>query len=83
MGYCVVYKYSDFFFFFCSYVVNFDFPRNIEDYVHRIGRTGRAGYVVFSVACIGTAKGGTLPFFPKFDFFFVPVINVFLFLLCK
>merc|ERR1711933_4610 len=24
-------------------VVNFDFPMNIEDYVHRIGRTGRAG----------------------------------------
>ncbi|XP_068750067.1 probable ATP-dependent RNA helicase DDX43 isoform X2 [Montipora capricornis] len=24
-------------------VLNFDFPRNIEDYVHRIGRTGRAG----------------------------------------
>ena len=25
------------------YVVNFDMPNNIEDYVHRIGRTGRAG----------------------------------------
>ena len=24
-------------------VVNFDFPTHIEDYVHRIGRTGRAG----------------------------------------
>jgi ATP-dependent RNA helicase DDX5/DBP2 len=24
-------------------VVNFDFPGNLEDYVHRIGRTGRAG----------------------------------------
>ena len=27
--------------FFC--VVNYDFPLNIEDYIHRIGRTGRAG----------------------------------------
>ena len=24
-------------------VINYDFPGNIEDYVHRIGRTGRAG----------------------------------------
>lgn len=24
-------------------VVNYDFPTGIEDYVHRIGRTGRAG----------------------------------------
>ncbi|KAL4670970.1 hypothetical protein H8959_003679 [Pygathrix nigripes] len=26
-----------------THVYNFDFPRNIEEYVHRIGRTGRAG----------------------------------------
>ncbi|PVU88705.1 hypothetical protein BB559_005444 [Furculomyces boomerangus] len=26
-----------------KFVVNFDFPTNVEDYVHRIGRTGRAG----------------------------------------
>lgn len=24
-------------------VINYDFPSNMEDYVHRIGRTGRAG----------------------------------------
>ena len=26
-----------------EWVINFDMPRQIEDYVHRIGRTGRAG----------------------------------------
>ncbi len=31
-------------------VVNFDMPNNIEDYVHRIGRTGRAGATGVSVS---------------------------------
>jgi ATP-dependent RNA helicase DDX5/DBP2 len=26
-----------------QFVINYDMPNNIEDYVHRIGRTGRAG----------------------------------------
>lgn len=28
-----------------SHVINFDLPENAEDYVHRIGRTGRAGAI--------------------------------------
>jgi ATP-dependent RNA helicase DDX3X len=26
-----------------AHVINYDFPKNIDSYVHRIGRTGRAG----------------------------------------
>ena len=26
-----------------SYVINYDMAKSIEDYTHRIGRTGRAG----------------------------------------
>jgi superfamily II DNA/RNA helicase len=32
-----------------SHIINFDLPTNVEDYVHRIGRTGRAG--AKGVAC--------------------------------
>jgi ATP-dependent RNA helicase RhlE len=39
-----------------SHVVNFDFPVNPEDYVHRIGRTGRA-----------EALGEAISFVPKSD----------------
>ena len=39
-----------------SQVVNFDFPVNPEDYVHRIGRTGRA-----------EAQGEAISFVPKGD----------------
>ena len=28
-----------------AFVVNYDYPNNVEDYIHRIGRTARAGAV--------------------------------------
>jgi len=33
-----------------THVINFDLPADIDDYVHRIGRTGRAGNVGKSTA---------------------------------
>jgi ATP-dependent RNA helicase DDX3X len=33
-----------------SHVVNYDLPSDIDDYVHRIGRTGRAGNVGIATA---------------------------------
>ncbi|GFH30877.1 uncharacterized protein HaLaN_29806, partial [Haematococcus lacustris] len=30
-----------------THVINFDLPKDIDDYVHRIGRTGRAGKKAF------------------------------------
>ncbi len=35
-----------------EYVVNFDLPDQAEDYVHRIGRTGRAGQQGFAVSFV-------------------------------
>lgn len=35
-----------------TYVINFDFPRHIEEYVHRVGRTGRAGKTGESISFV-------------------------------
>lgn len=39
-------------------VINYDFPTGVEDYVHRIGRTGRAGAtgVAYTFFCDQDAK---------------------------
>jgi len=44
-----------------KYVINYDYPKNSEDYVHRIGRTARAGgtgtaYTFFTPKDIGKTK---------------------------
>lgn len=49
-----------------THVINFDLPRSAEDYVHRIGRTGRAG-----------ASGSALSFASKRDSFLVKKIEAY------
>ncbi len=43
-----------------DYVVNFDLPDMAEDYVHRIGRTGRAGERGFAVSFVTRETRGIL-----------------------
>lgn len=43
-----------------NFVINFDLPKNIEDYVHRIGRTGRAGKYGTSISFFSPAEDGKL-----------------------
>jgi len=42
------------------HVINYDLPNNIEDYVHRIGRTGRAGHEGLATAFISSSDGQIL-----------------------
>ncbi|HEX2867341.1 MAG TPA: ATP-dependent RNA helicase RhlB [Ignavibacteriales bacterium] len=50
-----------------SHVINYTLPQDPEDYVHRIGRTGRAG-----------ATGTSISFATEDDSFYIPAIEVFL-----
>jgi superfamily II DNA/RNA helicase len=43
-----------------SHVVNFDPPRQAEDYVHRIGRTGRAGRSGVAITLSGPRETGII-----------------------
>ena len=44
-----------------SHVVNFDLPEDAEDYVHRIGRTGRAGATGISISFVSEDDAFNLP----------------------
>ncbi|MSQ72815.1 MAG: DEAD/DEAH box helicase [Betaproteobacteria bacterium] len=41
-----------------SHVINFDLPKQAEDYVHRIGRTGRAGRTGIAISFAGHREHG-------------------------
>lgn len=49
-----------------KHVVNFDMPRTIEDYTHRIGRTGRAGKSGIATSFITPFDEEILPELKKF-----------------
>ncbi|HIJ56951.1 MAG TPA: ATP-dependent RNA helicase RhlB [Deltaproteobacteria bacterium] len=50
-----------------DHVFNFSFPRDPESYVHRIGRTGRAG-----------ASGTSISFADEDDSFYIPAVEEFI-----
>jgi len=41
-------------------VVNFDFPKEMDSYIHRVGRTGRAGKKGYAVSFFVSEKNGRL-----------------------
>lgn len=49
-----------------SHVVNFDFPMHAEDYVHRIGRTGRAQQVGDAISFVTPEDHGPLRSLERF-----------------
>ena len=44
-----------------EYVINFDFPYEAEDYVHRIGRTGRAGSTGIAISFADQDESFAIP----------------------
>jgi len=49
-----------------SHVVNFDFPPHAEDYVHRIGRTGRAQAIGDAISFVSPEDHGALKSLERF-----------------
>ena len=49
-----------------GFVINFDFPYQPEDYVHRIGRTGRAGQSGTAISFADEDESFTIPDIEKF-----------------
>ncbi len=58
-----------------SHVINYDLPEDPETYVHRIGRTGRAGYQGTALSFCDSAEKGLLKSIQKLIGKEIPVIN--------
>ncbi len=49
-----------------SHVINYDFPMHVEDYVHRIGRTGRANAIGDAISFVTQEDHGELRALERF-----------------
>ena len=49
-----------------SHVINYDFPMHVEDYVHRIGRTGRANAIGDAISFVTNEDHGELRALERF-----------------
>ncbi len=56
-----------------THVVNYDLPKFPEDYVHRIGRTGRAGRNGIAVSLVNHAEGVNVKRIERFTKQLIPV----------
>jgi superfamily II DNA/RNA helicase len=56
-----------------THVVNYDLPKFPEDYVHRIGRTGRAGRNGIAVSLVNHAEGINVKRIERFTKQLIPV----------
>lgn len=59
-----------------SHVINFDLPRFAEDYVHRIGRTGRAGVNGVAISFVSASERAYLDKIERFIGSKVPVHTI-------
>lgn len=59
-----------------THVINFDLPRCVEDYTHRIGRTGRAGAKGVAISLVTPKERATLRQIELFIKYKIPVSEI-------
>ncbi len=59
-----------------SHVINYDLPRQAEDYVHRIGRTGRAGRNGTAISLVHVREYAQLKSIERFTAQSIPVSEI-------
>ena len=59
-----------------THVINYDLPRQAEDYIHRIGRTGRAGRSGIAISFAGGRDAGQVKQIERYTSQIIPVHTV-------